>query len=72
MKKDTYLLNTLDTLAGLKFFSTLDFVNGYWQVDTSEEEHQKTDLQTSEGLFEVKVMSFGLCNVPATFHHPID
>lgn len=32
----------------------------------------KNGFTTSEGLFEVKVMSFGLCNVPATFHHPMD
>ena len=64
--------DTLDTLAGSKFFSTLDLVNGYWQVEFSEEDRQKTVFTTSEGLFEFKVMPFGLCNAPATFQRLMD
>lgn len=55
--------DTLDTLGGSKFFSTLDLANGYWQVEV-EKDIQKT---ASEGLYEFRVMTFGLCNAPATF-----
>eukprot|EP00731_Ephydatia_muelleri_P007381 Em0003g1629a len=58
--------------AGSKFFSTLDLVNGYWQVDVREEDCQKTAFATGEGLFEFKVMPFGLCNAPVTFQRLID
>ena len=53
---------TLDTLAGSKWFSTLDLLSCYWQVQIEEGDQPKTAFCTTKGLFQLKVMPFGLCN----------
>ena len=75
-RKDTYPIpridDTLDILAGSQWFSTLDMVSGYWQVKVGVEDREKTAFCTPNGLFEFKVMSFDLCNGPATFQRLMD
>ena len=76
MVKDAYPLpridDTLDMLAGKRWFSTLDLASGYWQVSLSPEARCKTAFATHSGLFQFRVMPFGLCNAPATFERLMD
>ena len=74
--KDVYPLpridDTLDMLAVKQWFSTLDLASGYWQVSLSQEARVKTAFATHSGLFQFRVMPFGLCNAPATFERLMD
>ena len=73
--KDTYLLSrindTVDTLSGSQWFSKLDLLIVYWQVEVAESDREKTAFTTHEGLFEFKVMLFSLYNPPAMFYRSL-
>lgn len=75
-RKDVYPLpridDTLDTLSGAKWFTTLDLLSGYWQVEVAAEDKEKTAFVNRDGLYEFNVMPFGLCNALATFQRLMD
>ena len=46
--------------------NTLDFTNGYWQVEVAEGDREKTAFTTGRGLYQWWSMPMGLTNSPAT------
>ena len=58
---------SLDALSGAKFFSTLDLTSGYWQVPLDNDAREKSAFITRSGLWQWKVLPFGLTSAPATF-----
>ena len=73
-KKDSYLipkcLETMESLVGARYFSTMELKSGFWQVKVSEDSHQYMAFTVgSMGVYEFLHMPHGLCNMPATFQH---
>ena len=64
--------NRLNSLAGSKWFTTLDLASGYWQVELRPKDKEKKAFCTRDGHFEFNVMPFGLCNAPVTFQRLMD
>ena len=55
------------TVRGAQVFSAIDLTAGYHQVRLPEEDVPKTSFRTPLGLFQFKVLPFGLRNAPQTF-----
>ncbi|MEO0454665.1 MAG: reverse transcriptase family protein [Verrucomicrobiota bacterium] len=60
--------DTLDSLHGCRFFSSLDLAQGFRQVEMSDEDRQKTAFSVpGRGHFEFETMPMGLVNAPGVF-----
>ncbi len=74
--KDAYPLpridDTLDSLGGGKYFSTLDLTSGYWQIALTPDAAEKSAFPTPFGLFQFTVLPFGMCNAPSTFQRAME
>ena len=54
-------------LHGVKYFTSLDLVRGYYQLPLHEDSREYTAFSTPRGHFQFKRLSFGLTNAPAAF-----
>ena len=70
-RKDNYPLPridaTLDRLGGMKYFSSLDFTQGYYQIPMKADSIPKTAFVVPNGQYEFTVAGMGLTGAPATF-----
>ena len=70
-KSDTYPLprvdDCIDHVGKAKFVSTFDLLKGYWQVPLTPRAKEVSAFVTPQGLYQYKVLPFGLKNAPASF-----
>ena len=75
-KRDVYPLpridDTLMLLHGLKFVSTFDGSKGFWQIKNTERAKLRSAFICHRGLYQFRVMSFGLKNAPSIFQRMMD
>ena len=62
----------IDLLGKARFISTLDLMKGYWQMPVAVQDRHKTAFVTPGGLFQFRVMPFGLSGAPASFQRLMD
>ena len=58
-----------DQLHGAQVFSSIDLQSAYYQVRLKPEDVPKTAFTTPLGLFEFRVLCFGLTDAPGTFQN---
>ena len=63
----TRIDDCIDKIGQSKFITKIDLLKGYWQIPLSDKAKEICAFVTPDGLYQYKVMPFGLKNAPATF-----
>ena len=70
-KTDTFpiprLDDCVDKIGNAKYVSKFDLLKGFWQIPLTERAKEISAFVTPKGLYQYKVMPFGMKNSPATF-----
>ncbi|XP_033761567.1 uncharacterized protein LOC117343335 [Pecten maximus] len=61
------LQDCIDKVGSAKYVTKFDLLKGYWQVPLTERAKNVSAFVTPTGLYQYKVMPFGMRNAPATF-----
>ena len=62
----------IDQVGNAKYVTKIDLLKGYYQIPLSEEAKVISAFATPSGLYQYKVMPFGMKNAPATFQRLIN
>jgi len=61
----------IDRVGRSKYLTKIDLLKGYWCVPLTERGREISAFVTPSGLYEYKVLPFGMKNAPATFQRMI-
>ena len=67
-----HLESLLDEISPANWISSLDCTAGYWQIGLKPEAREKTAFVTDSGLFQWKVLPFGLKCAASTYQRVAD
>ena len=74
-KTDTFPIpridDCIDRVGNSRYVSKFDLLKGFWQVPLTERAKEVSAFVTPQGLYQYKVMPFGMKNSPATFQRLI-
>ena len=62
----------IDQIGNAKFVSMFDMLKGYWKVPLAQRAREISAFVTPRGLYQYKVMPFGIKNAPATFQRMVN
>ena len=66
------IADCIDQIGKAKFVSTFDMLKGYWQVPLTQRAREISAFVTPSGLYQYKVMPFGMKNAPAKFQRMVN
>ena len=75
-KTDSFPIPTIDDcidkVGQAKFVTKFDLLKGFWQIPLTERAKEISAFVTPDGLYQYKVMPFGMKNSPATFQRLVN
>ena len=75
-KTDTFPIpridNCIDNIGHAKYVTKFDLLKGFWQIPLTNRAKEISAFVTPDGLYQYKVMPFGMKNSPATFQRLVN
>ena len=62
----------VDKVGNSKYVTKFDLLKGFWQVPLTDRANEVSAFATPNGLYQYKVMPFGMKNSPATFQQLVN
>ena len=75
-KTDTFPIpridDCIDNIGHAKYVTNFDLLKGFWQIPLTDRAKEISAFVTPDGLYQYKVMPFGMRNSPATFQRLVN
>ena len=66
------IADCIDKVGNSKYVTKFDLLKGFWQVPLTDKAKEGSAFATPNGLYQYKVMLFGMKNSPATFQRLVN